>query len=151
MTALYEETVYADDVADGDEERKVVDSVEREDFVRYAGASGDFTRFHYDEPYAKEIGNPSVFAQGMLVAGYADTLLSNWFGLERIDRFRVRFQSRVWPGDRIVVTATVTDVTETDDGDVVDVDVSITNGDDEEVIAGDATATLPEEGGGPDA
>lgn len=144
MTELFEETVYAGDVSEGDQERTVVERIEREDFVRYAGASGDFTRFHYDEPYAKEIGNPSVFAQGMLVAGYADTLLSNWFGLRRIDRFRVRFQARVWPGDRIEVTATVTDVTETDDGDVVEVDVAITNDDGEAVISGDATATIPE-------
>jgi acyl dehydratase len=143
MTNLYEETVYGEDVAVGDTERKVVDSIEREDFVRYAGASGDFTRFHYDEPHAKSIGNESVFAQGMLVAGYAGTLVTNWFGIERIDGFQTRFQSRVFPGERIVVTAEVDSVTETDAGAETAVDISIETGEGEEVISGSATATLP--------
>jgi peroxisomal enoyl-CoA hydratase 2 len=142
--ALYERTVYADDVEVGDTEQLVVENIQREDFVRYAGATGDFTPFHYDEPHAKEIGNPSVFAQGMLVAGYAATLVSNWFGLANVDRFRTRFQSRVWPGDDLTVAAEVTDVAPTDGGAVVDVAISITNGEDEEVISGDATVTLPE-------
>lgn len=143
MTALYEETLYGEDVSVGDTESKVIESIEREDFVRYAGASGDFTRFHYDEPYAKEIGNPSVFAPGMLPAGYAGTLIENWLGLRRIESFRTRFQSRVWPGDRVTVTAEIVDVTETDDGAATEVELRITNGDDEEVISGAATATIP--------
>lgn len=142
--APFEQPVYADDVDVGQSERLVIEDVQREDFVRYAGATGDFTRFHYDEPHAKEIGNPGVFAQGMLVAGYAATLLSNWLGLDRIDRFRTRFRSRVWPGDEITVDAAVTSVTPTDGGATVDVSVSITNQDGEEVISGDATASLPE-------
>lgn len=142
--ALYDRSVHAGDVAVGDTERLVVEDIQREDFVRYAGATGDFTAFHYDEPYAKEIGNPSVFAQGMLVAGYAGTLVSNWFGLANVERFRTRFQSRVWPGDDLTVEAEVTDVTPSDEGATVEVAISITNGEGEEVISGDATASIPE-------
>lgn len=43
----------------------------RTDFVKYAGASGDFTRIHYDEPFVvPHTESDSVFAMGMLLAGY---------------------------------------------------------------------------------
>lgn len=143
MSNLYNRTLNAEDVDVGDVQRKIIEGIDREDFVRYAGASGDFTRFHYDEPHAKAIGNPSVFAPGMLVAGYADTLVSNWLGLRRIDTFGTRFRSRVWPGDDLVVTAEVVSMSESADGAITEVDISVTNRGEETVISGSATATLP--------
>jgi acyl dehydratase len=75
----------------------------RQDFVRYAGASGDFNPVHYDEPYAVEHGHPGVFGQGMLTAGYASALLTDWVGPKSVESFVTRFESRVWPGDTLTV------------------------------------------------
>ncbi|WP_350356163.1 MaoC/PaaZ C-terminal domain-containing protein [Halorarius halobius] len=47
----------------------VVEDLEQQDFVKYAGASGDLNPVHYDEPYARVLGNPSVFGQGIFTAG----------------------------------------------------------------------------------
>src|SRR2546423_11688449 len=41
----------------------------RTDFVRYAGASGDFHPLHHDEVYAREARLPGVFGMGLLHAG----------------------------------------------------------------------------------
>ncbi|WP_440009309.1 MaoC/PaaZ C-terminal domain-containing protein [Halomicrococcus sp. SG-WS-1] len=77
-------------------------------FVRYAGASGDFTPIHYDEPFATDVGHPSVFAQGMFSAGVGTRLLREWFGLARLEAYRTRFTARAFPGDSMgVVTVTV--------------------------------------------
>ena len=46
--------------------------------VQYAGASGDFNRIHYDEPFAKEGGFPSVIAHGMLSMAFFGQLLSRY-------------------------------------------------------------------------
>jgi peroxisomal enoyl-CoA hydratase 2 len=146
MTDAYADPLYAGDVAIGDTGPEVVvEDLEREDFVRYAGASGDFNPIHYDEPYAKEAGNSSVFAQGMLTAGFAAHMISDWFGLEHIDRFTVRFLAQVWPGDTVRAHGVVTDIGDpSEDGAVtVEADLFVTNQDSEDVISGSVAATLP--------
>jgi acyl dehydratase len=121
----------------------VVEDLERKDFVKYAGASGDFNPLHYDEPYAKATGNESVFGQGMLTAGYVARMVTDWVGLNRVSNFSVRFQTPVWPGDTITVTGEVTDVVKTDDGETVTADLVASNQDNETVVTGTFTATLP--------
>ncbi|MFA9415897.1 MaoC family dehydratase N-terminal domain-containing protein [Natrinema sp. HArc-T2] len=107
-----------DDVAVGDSgPTVVVDDLERRHFVRYAGASGDFNPIHYDEPYATAAGNERVFGQGMLTAGIASRVVTRWFDLRDISRFGVRFRSRAFPGDTVVVTGEVIGV-DPDDGAV---------------------------------
>lgn len=121
----------------------VVEDVSRVDFAKYAGASGDFNPLHVDESYAKEAGNPSVFGHGMLTTGFAARLLIDWFSITGLDRFRVRFIDRVWPGDSLTVNGEVTERDLGEETVSVNVDVLVTNQDDEEVLSGDATATLP--------
>lgn len=87
-----------------------VEDVERRDFVRYAGASGDFNPIHYDEPYARAAGNDRVFGQGMFTAGVVSRVLTDWFGIDRIASFGVRFRSRVFPGDTIVGSGEIVDI-----------------------------------------
>ena len=83
--------------------------IQRSDIVRYAGASGDFNPIHIDEGYARSTGAPSVFAMGMLPAGYVAGAVAEWFGgPHRLRRFKVRFTARVWPEDEIVCTGSVT-------------------------------------------
>jgi acyl dehydratase len=90
--------------------------LELTDIVRYAGASGDFNPIHTDEGYARRSGAPTVFAMGMLPAGYLAHALSDWFGgPHRLRRFKVRFTTRIWPGDEVVCVGGVTEV----DGDIV--------------------------------
>lgn len=142
MTDRYQHRVTIEDVSVGDEGPElVVEALERRDFVRYAGASGDFNPIHYDEPYAIEAGNPSVFAQGMLIHGFASHMVSDWFGLDSIRSFRVRFQEPTWPGDTICVTGQITDV----DGSsgIVEADVVAENQDETVVLSGSVTASLP--------
>ena len=83
----------------------------REDFVRYAEASGDDNPIHQDEAYAQASGAPTVFAMGMLNAGYLAHAVSDWFGgPQNIRRYKVRFTNRVWPGDELVCTGKVVSI-----------------------------------------
>lgn len=92
----------------------------REDFVRYAEASGDDNPIHQDEAYARASGAPTVFAMGMLNAGYLAHAVSDWFGgPQNIKRYKVRFTNRVWPGDELVCSGKVISI----EGGVVKVTV----------------------------
>lgn len=116
----------------------VIEALGPRDFVGYAGASGDFNPVHYDAEYARSLGNPSVFGQGMLTAGYAGRFLADWFGVEAIRDFRNRFTARVWPGDTLTVSGAVTDV----DAPSVSVEFSVTRQDYETVLVGEAMASV---------
>jgi acyl dehydratase len=76
--------------------------------VQYAGASGDFNRIHYDEPFAKEGGFPSVIAHGMLSMGFFGQLVADWAGgPQRVARLATRFKAVTFPGDRITISGEV--------------------------------------------
>jgi acyl dehydratase len=103
------ETRYFEDVNEGDEIHPfVVEHLTRTDLVRYAGASGDFNPIHHDQTFAEAAGNPTVFAHGMLSAGFVGRCVTDYVGVQRLRRFKVRFATRVWPGDTITCKGKVT-------------------------------------------
>jgi acyl dehydratase len=53
---------------------------DRERLVRYAGASGDFNRIHWDEAFATRVGLPNVIVHGMLTMGAAIGPVEEWAG-----------------------------------------------------------------------
>ena len=72
--------------------------------VQYAGASGDFNRIHYDEPFAREGGFPSVIAHGMLSMAFFGQLVADWAGgPQHVARLAARFKAVTFPGDRVTV------------------------------------------------
>ena len=93
------------------------------DFVRYAGASGDFNPIHFNDEFAHDAGFPSVFSQGMLQGGILASYVTDWLGAENIRRFRVQFREQVWPGDRLECSATV--VRRFDEGGEARVDLAV--------------------------
>lgn len=85
--------------------------------VEYAGASLDFNRIHYDEPFAKAGGHPSVIVHGMLSMAFLGQLAAQLAGKEhRVARLQARFRAVAYPGDTITargeITAVAADATE---------------------------------------
>ena len=145
MTDAYADELHAEDVEVGDTGPEVVvEDLERKDFVKYAGASGDFNPVHYSEPYAHATGSRSVFGQGMLTAGYAAHFVADWFGLANVSSFRVRFEEQLWPGDTVTASGEVTAVDE-DGGDTatVEADIAVENEAGTRLVSGDCAARLP--------
>lgn len=76
--------------------------------VQYASASLDWNRIHYDDPFARAGGHPSVIAHGMLSMGFLGRLLSqHFYGPRTIRRLQARFRAVTYPGDVITVSGTV--------------------------------------------
>jgi acyl dehydratase len=122
----------------------VIEGIGRPDFVRYAGASGDFNPIHFDDDFARGAGNPSVFGHGMLTAGLLATCVSRFVGAESIRSYRVRFATRVWPGDTITCAGTVTKVYRENGEARIDGELTATNQKGESVVSGTFTAALPD-------
>ena len=115
-----------------------VSNVQRIDFVRYAGASGDFNAIHYDEPYARAAGNRAVFGQGMLTAGVASIPVRAWNGLDAVRSFSTRFSGQLWPGTDLVVRSEVA----TTDASTVELSIVAESGDGDALLTGSAVVDL---------
>ena len=114
----------------------------RTDFVRYAGASGDFHPLHHDEIFAKEAGLPGVFGMGMLHAGILGDHLARWVGPDNLRRLSVRFTGQVWPGDVLTITGTVDTLEPTADGVQAHLSLAVVRQGGDPAITATAVATV---------
>lgn len=110
-------------------------TINKQDIARYAGASGDFNRVHVDEEFAKEAGYPRVIAMGMLTAGVAGSMVNDWFGVDSIESFNVRFEDIVLADETITASGRISDVSD----QRVTANIEVTNQDDERVLSGQVT------------
>jgi acyl dehydratase len=135
---------YFDDVQEGDAiPAVVVERITRTDLVRYAGASGDFNPIHHDEEFARSAGNPTVFGHGMLTAGFVARCVTDFVGIGNLRRLKVRFATRVWPGDTITCQGTITRRYQDGDEARVDGEVAATTQKGETAVSGTFSAALP--------
>ena len=122
---------------------QLVEDLKRTQIVQYAGSSGDYNPLHTDEIFTTQVaGYPSVFAHGMLTMGMTGKMLTDYVGDARLTKYGVRFTSQDWPGDTLEAKATVKALTERDGMTLVELDVSTTNQNGVEVLAGYAEARV---------
>jgi acyl dehydratase len=132
-----------DSVKVGDEiPQYVVEGVTRPDFVRYAGASGDFVPLHYDQTFVEGANIPTVFAQGMFTAGLLSHCLTDYVGAGQVRKFKVRFATRVWPGDTVTCKGKITAKREAHGEKLIDGDLEVTNQKGEAAIKGSFSAAV---------
>jgi acyl dehydratase len=123
----------------------VCDEITRTQIVQYAGASGDFSELHTDEPRAIAAGQPKLMAHGMLTMGLTAKVLTGWFGADAARSFSARFVAPVWPGDSLTAAVAVVSVdSRGDESHTALVFVETTNQLGEVVLRGHATMTVDE-------
>lgn len=125
----------------GDEVRANWGPVTRTDFVRYAGAGGDFNPIHHDEEFAIAAGMPSVFGMGLFHGGAAAAWVATWLGQPYLRRLRIRFTGQVWPGDTLTLIARVEAFDETESGCALTCSIEVRRQDGDPVIVGEACAS----------
>lgn len=139
--------LYFEDVKEGDELPSfTVENLTRTDFVKYAGSSGDFNPIHHDQTFAEVSGNPTVFAMGMMNAGVLSRLVSDYAGLENLRKYRVRFATRVWPGDSVTCKGRVTKKAVENGEKIIEGEIQALNQKGEVAIQGSFRAALPSRG-----
>lgn len=138
-----EQTLWFEDVQEGDTAPALHHTLTRTDLVRYAGASGDFNPMHHDDVQAREVGLESVFGHGMFSMGLLARSVSDWVGVGALRHLKVRFTKQTWPGEELVSAVTVTAKRDGDGEHLVDLDISLANAEGQVKAAGEATAALP--------
>lgn len=87
--------------------------VTTEQLARYAGASDDYNRIHYDDAYSREAGLGGVVAHGMLTMGFMARALVDWAGNPVcVQSISARFTALVRPGDVVEVKLVVEESTQ---------------------------------------
>ena len=136
-----------EDVKEGDALPEVrVEKLTRTDFVRYAGASGDFNPIHHDQTFAEAAGNPTVFAMGMLSAGILSRAVTGCVGRPNVRGVKVRCLTRAWPGDDVICRGRVTRKLEHGAEKLVEGELEAVNQKGETLISGSFAAALPSRG-----
>jgi acyl dehydratase len=120
----------------------VCPDVTRTQIVQYAGASGDFSPLHTDEPAARRAGNPSLMAHGMMTMALTAKVLTAWLGDDALRTLSTRFTAPVWPGDALTATATIETAETVGALTMLSVALRTTNQDGVVVLTGTATAVL---------
>ena len=134
---------YFEDVHEGDEAPVLHHALTRTDLVRYAGASGDYNPMHHDEIKAQAAGQPSVFGHGMFSMGLLATALTDYVGAGNLLHYKVRFSRQTWPGEELHTRIAVTGTRVADGRNIVDLECSLVNAEDEVKVVGEASAVLP--------
>lgn len=133
----------SEDISVGEEGEPVeVEELGVQQFVRYAGASGDFTPLHYEESFAQVAGHDTVIAQGMLLAGYASQFVTDWFGQPQIETFDTRFSAPVEAGKGVTVSGEVVNKQIEGGSVTIDIEFRVVADDGTEALTGTATARL---------
>ncbi len=131
-----------DQVQVGDEAPSISHKLTRTDLVKYAGASGDFNPMHHDEVAAQAAGQPSVFGHGMFSMGLLGTALTDYVGVGNVTRYQVRFARQTWPDEVLISKVVVTGKREEGGQKLVDLAVTLSNGEGEDKLVGEATAAI---------
>jgi acyl dehydratase len=74
------------------------DALTRTDFVRFAGAIGDFTPMHHDPDLARRSGLADVIAMGTLPMGLVLAVMEQGLGADGLSEVEVRFHEPLYPG-----------------------------------------------------
>ena len=115
--------------------------IDRDDLVRYAGASGDFNPIHYRDDVAASVGLPGVLAHGMLTMGFAVQPVVDWLGDPGlVTDYQVRFTRPVLvdPVEGALVTVVAKVGRIDDDGARIDLTVTF----DGQTVLGKAQAVV---------
>ncbi len=84
--------------------------ITRTQFVKYAGASGDFHPIHHDEEYAKQTPAGGLIANGVMIMGFLGKCATAWLGTPHFSRLRARNLAMVRPGDTLLIEGQVVEV-----------------------------------------
>ncbi|MEO3388389.1 MaoC/PaaZ C-terminal domain-containing protein [Mesorhizobium sp. CAU 1741] len=110
--------------------------------VKYAAATWDFHRYHYDAEFAKSVGMPAPFADGQMFGALLARLVMSWAGRDAfMRRLQYRQNATVFADETIIVTGQVRRKSMDGGKPVIHVVMAVTKADGTSVIR-DATAQV---------
>lgn len=86
---------------------RVVGPLTLTDFVKFAGAGGDFNPLHHDTAASAAAGFETPIAMGQFTVGLLAAALTDWCGVAQLNSLEVSFRAPVKVGDLVLLRGTV--------------------------------------------
>ena len=139
--------VYFEDVNVGDEIPKLVKNCTTQQLVMWATGSGDMYQIHYDKDFAAGNGLPGVIVHGALKNAFLGQLLHDWVGDKgQIKKYGCQYRGMDVPGQEITCRGVITNKTQEDGKNLVELDIWTEIPSGEKTTPGKATVILPSRG-----
>jgi len=139
--------VYFEDVNVGDEIPKLVKNCTTQQLVMWATGSGDMYQIHYDKDFAAGNGLPGVIVHGALKNAFLGQLLHDWIGDKgQIKKYGCQYRGMDVPGQEITCRGVITNKTQEDGKNLVELDIWTEIPSGEKTTPGKATVILPSRG-----
>lgn len=136
--------LYYEDVEVGMEIPTLVKVPTTESLVRYAAAANDFSRIHFDEPYARTRGMKSVIVQGLYKAALLGQMITDWAGPKAwVKKFATKYQRIDVPNEPITCRGKVIKKYAEKVSHLVEVEMWTENGKGDVTTTGTAIILLP--------
>lgn len=140
--------LYFEDVNAGDEIPTLSVTVDPTQMFFFSAATYNGHRIHYDKTWATEVeGYPDILVHGPLQAALLARALTDWAGGGgRLVNFAVQNRATAFPGEELRFKGTVTAKREENGTALVELAIQGEKGDNEVLMPGTATVSLPRRG-----
>jgi acyl dehydratase len=136
--------VYFEDVSEGQEIPKLVQSCDSQRLVLWAAGSGDYYQIHYDKDFAQNTGLPDRITHGALKHALLGRLLDEWSGDGgRVRRVACSYRGMDMIDKDVTCRGIVTGKRQENGSNVVDLEVWTEDPDGNKTTPGTAVVELP--------
>jgi hydroxyacyl-ACP dehydratase HTD2-like protein with hotdog domain len=116
----------------------------------FSAATYNGHRIHYDLPYARSEGHPTILVHGPLQSALMAKTLRDWIGPRgRLLRLRTQNRASAFPDEDLIFTGRVTAVRIEDGAGIVECDMWEQKADGQVIMPGSATVQVPLRAVGP--
>jgi 3-hydroxybutyryl-CoA dehydratase len=122
-------------------------TINQDRIMAWARISGDFNRLHVDPAYAAETRFKGTIAHGPMSLGFLNQLMMECFGSSWVQGGQlldVRFVAPICPGDTVVVSGTIREISEKNGEAYAECELFIDKVEGERAVVGRAASRFPE-------
>ncbi|HWO94199.1 MAG TPA: acyl dehydratase [Dehalococcoidia bacterium] len=135
---------YFEDVEVGDEIGPVIENCSEVQLFFFSAATNNGHRIHYDLPYAKTEGHPTILVHGPLQTALMAKTVLDWAGPgARLVRIQLQNRGSAYPHEDLYFGGVVTDKRQESGRALVDCDLYERKADGTVIMPGTATVSLP--------
>ncbi len=136
--------VYFEDVSEGQEIPKLVQTIDSQRLVLWAAGSGDYYQIHYDKDFAQNTGLPDRITHGALKHALLGRLLDEWSGEGgRVRRVACSYRGMDMIDKDVTCRGVVTGKRQENGANVVELEVWSEDPDGNKTTPGTAAVELP--------
>ncbi|MFC1945844.1 MaoC/PaaZ C-terminal domain-containing protein [Chloroflexota bacterium] len=135
---------YWDDITEGQELPVLVKQPSTQQIAKFAGASGEFAKIHYDKDFAINSGLPGVIAHGWLTFSFMTNAVTGWMGKQgMLKKIGVSYRGVHPAGEDIYCKAKVTKKYAANNEHLVELEIWTENSKGQRTVPGSAIVALP--------